>query len=375
MILAKEMRETEFWIIIDQTISKVQAAQSEGLRAALAKLGPQEIAAFDATYRAMLDRAYRWDLWGAAYVINDGCSDDGFDYFCDWLISHGRKVFEAALADPESLSEVEDLEDIRFEDFRYVAQEVFEQSTGQELDATPSERSDPVGKPFDEETVYDLYPNLVRALDVRAGREPMPVEDQQPLPKKPVFSAEYKREFDAILSGLVGQPITRCWVDQETGFFRPNSNIALFFNLGRQRLQAKAWTLELRDGQVLSVFNFVRERVPSHDLFAGLREQAYTDLQISEATRNLFPTSKVNRIKLSSAERVGDHSVRLRFADMPLCRALTLHGFDSGRSGDTYGVLLKQGDETLCLSPLGVEMQVHNHRWAEPPKRGLKRVY
>lgn len=43
--------------------------------------------------------AYRWDLWGAAVLINDAASGDGFAYFCRWLIAQSRAIFEAALAD------------------------------------------------------------------------------------------------------------------------------------------------------------------------------------------------------------------------------------------------------------------------------------
>ncbi|MFC9245678.1 DUF4240 domain-containing protein [Streptomyces sp. NPDC057136] len=45
-------------------------------------------------------------LWAAAYVINGGCSDDGFDYFRGWLIAQGREVFERTAADPDALAEV-----------------------------------------------------------------------------------------------------------------------------------------------------------------------------------------------------------------------------------------------------------------------------
>ena len=41
----------------------------------------------------------------AAYVINGGASDDGFYYFRCWLIGMGRRVYEAALADPDSLAD------------------------------------------------------------------------------------------------------------------------------------------------------------------------------------------------------------------------------------------------------------------------------
>jgi hypothetical protein len=63
-----------------------------------------EIVALAAAERALMAESYRWDLWGAAYLINGGCSDDGFEYFRAWLIAQGRQVFEAALRDPDSLA-------------------------------------------------------------------------------------------------------------------------------------------------------------------------------------------------------------------------------------------------------------------------------
>jgi Protein of unknown function (DUF4240) len=50
--------------------------------------------------------------------MNGSASDDGFDYFRGWLISQGRKIFEAALENPDSLADVIDEEaeaDFEFE--------------------------------------------------------------------------------------------------------------------------------------------------------------------------------------------------------------------------------------------------------------------
>ena len=47
--------------------------------------------------------SYWTPLWAAAYVINGGCSDDGFDYCRGWLILQGREVFEHVVADPRTL--------------------------------------------------------------------------------------------------------------------------------------------------------------------------------------------------------------------------------------------------------------------------------
>jgi len=48
--------------------------------------------------------SYRVDLWGAAYLINGGCSDDAFEYFRGWLIVQGRGTYERIVADPPILS-------------------------------------------------------------------------------------------------------------------------------------------------------------------------------------------------------------------------------------------------------------------------------
>ena len=66
-----------FWDIIDATVSPDYDAQLESLGTALSKLSGDELIAFEADFRRASLGAYRWDLWGAAYVINGGCSDDG----------------------------------------------------------------------------------------------------------------------------------------------------------------------------------------------------------------------------------------------------------------------------------------------------------
>ncbi|MFF5228038.1 DUF4240 domain-containing protein [Dactylosporangium sp. NPDC000521] len=63
-----------------------------------------EIAAFAQPLWDLLAVSYRVDLWAAAYLINGGASDDGFEYFRGWLIAQGRETFERALADPDSLA-------------------------------------------------------------------------------------------------------------------------------------------------------------------------------------------------------------------------------------------------------------------------------
>jgi hypothetical protein len=96
----------EFWEHIHKSKRKDPHAHAERLANRLAKLKPDEIVDFDHWWGVLKREAYHWDLWGAAYLINGGCSDDGFIDFRSWLILQGRDVFQAALANPDTLADL-----------------------------------------------------------------------------------------------------------------------------------------------------------------------------------------------------------------------------------------------------------------------------
>jgi hypothetical protein len=106
----------------------------------LAERPPLEITAAAGVMHALMSRSYLMSLWAAAYLINSGCSDDGFDYFRGWLITQGRDVFEAAVADPDALADLaavraaaSDGGVLECEDALYLAETAYETATGQEL--------------------------------------------------------------------------------------------------------------------------------------------------------------------------------------------------------------------------------------------------
>ena len=157
------MDENEFWSMIERSRAEDPDAQEEALERLLTGRSREELEAFDRIYREQLVRAYRWDLWGAGYVIAGGMGDDSFDYFCDWLIGQGREVFEQALADPDSLADVPDVEEdeIEAEELRYAVQKAYESTHGEELPiAGQSQPADPAGEEWDEDDVDSLYPRL-----------------------------------------------------------------------------------------------------------------------------------------------------------------------------------------------------------------------
>jgi hypothetical protein len=103
--------KNEFWNLIDGARAGVadpsDAEQVVNEASALLAREPvsEIVSAAQAFWEVMAD-SYRVDLWGAAYLINGGCSDDGFEYFRGWLIAQGRATFERIVADPDALADL-----------------------------------------------------------------------------------------------------------------------------------------------------------------------------------------------------------------------------------------------------------------------------
>ncbi|MGW6918661.1 DUF4240 domain-containing protein [Kitasatospora sp. NPDC054939] len=131
------MDETDFWQIIDETRDAAEGdpdEQADRLVERLGALTPDDVIDFARLFEARFQRAYRIDLWGAAYLLLDGASEDTFDYFRCWLIGQGRDVFEGALHEPDDLAdllpEFDEEEDGEAEEIGYAADEAYEQLTG-----------------------------------------------------------------------------------------------------------------------------------------------------------------------------------------------------------------------------------------------------
>lgn len=93
----------EFWEHIRLTKREKAGEHADALTAHLAKLPPAEIIDFDHWWGILKSEAYTWDVWGAAYTLNGGCSDDSFSDFRSWLVLQGRDVFQAVVSNPDSL--------------------------------------------------------------------------------------------------------------------------------------------------------------------------------------------------------------------------------------------------------------------------------
>jgi hypothetical protein len=111
------MRTDEFWAVIEKATADLPDPSSGGAGrtpAAVAKRAVAELASRDAeeivAWGRHLDKVMaascKEDLWAAAYLINGGCSDEGFDDFRGWLIAHGRDVVARAVRVPDSLADL-----------------------------------------------------------------------------------------------------------------------------------------------------------------------------------------------------------------------------------------------------------------------------
>jgi hypothetical protein len=141
------MDTEQFWGLIEdarsQAVDAVGVAPvAAGVVALLSARPAAEIIAAEHRLWELLARSYRNSLWAAACLIQGGCSDDGFEYFRGWLILQGRSVFEAALADPDSLAghpavqaAVAQNALLEYEEALYIASEAYELAVGEEMPA------------------------------------------------------------------------------------------------------------------------------------------------------------------------------------------------------------------------------------------------
>lgn len=165
------MDKQTFWKLIETARAD---AEPGGVAARAAELLAQRPAGDSRRPAGVVGPAgesYRAPLWAAAYLINGGCSDDGFDYFRGWLLTQGEAVFTAALADPDSLADHplargrrpgEELED---EETLSIAWTAYGRATGREL---PSDSFTIAYPPLDPSWDFDFGDG--EALAVRLPR-------------------------------------------------------------------------------------------------------------------------------------------------------------------------------------------------------------
>ena len=163
---SKQVMETEkFWKIIETTKSKslgdYEQQQSE-LEKELLKLTANEVLEFDNKFRTLRGEIYNWNFWAAAYIINGGCSDDCFSDFRGWLIGQGKSIFNNAIQNIETLSELKETNDGDWEGLSYISTNVYEKKTGNDMPQGIQENFEITGEEWkeDENDLKNRFPKL-----------------------------------------------------------------------------------------------------------------------------------------------------------------------------------------------------------------------
>ncbi len=188
---APVMNQDSFWTLIDH--AKKQAAPNEWLMEQLADRGPEQAKTFDTIARVYMDLAYQYGLWTAASVMGrNGCSDDGFVDFRQWLVAQGKDVYLAALKDPDSLADAPPYHDWQYDSLPRMGDYAYEELTGRNAfedfdpdlyDTLEAELKkdivygEGIGYPYDWQDAPAYLPRLcskylsAEQLDVRTGSQ------------------------------------------------------------------------------------------------------------------------------------------------------------------------------------------------------------
>lgn len=162
---ARAMTEDVFWELIEQSRAAGLASDDRvaALAARLKGFRPREILRFGKTVADLVRQAYTWDLWGAAYLLSGGCSDDGFPAFCGWLILQGRERYRGAVEDPEAIANwwaAKEADPPEAEGLLYAAAEAYEEVAGKEAPEAAAAPGKPRGKRWTEDELAKRLPKL-----------------------------------------------------------------------------------------------------------------------------------------------------------------------------------------------------------------------
>ena len=131
------LNEDLYLTIVENSIKQTtnQEDQELFLISEIEKLSPKEMIGFRLTTDKLLFDTYNENLWCAAYIMNGGCSDGGFEYFRCWLIAKGKDAFYKVKDNPDALINLvtKGQENYEFEGFWYVAMNAFKNKTDKEL--------------------------------------------------------------------------------------------------------------------------------------------------------------------------------------------------------------------------------------------------
>lgn len=179
-VTAPPSNPDRFWEIIDQTVSTGSGdEQIAALKELLSELSDEDLIWFAGDYQRAQNALDVRMLSIAADLAIYWCSDDGQVYFRSWVISKGREAYEALRANPDNLAsflpkpEDRDSFNLEFEEFAYVAGDVWRERNGEMMpfvnaSADPWEKGSDLGagEVYAALRADDLEPGLKSTIDI-----------------------------------------------------------------------------------------------------------------------------------------------------------------------------------------------------------------
>ena len=160
------MTEEVFWELLEESAS--QESSSDVLEKVLSRFSTANISAFARLFSKKLKQLSTWDIWGAAYVVKGGCSDDSFAYFRAWIIGQGKSFFHDMIDAPDvTLATHGRQVTSHYEDecLLYVSERAFQSRSLADSSAARIRTEYSVrGKEWDESELPNIYPQLTKAL-------------------------------------------------------------------------------------------------------------------------------------------------------------------------------------------------------------------
>ena len=163
------MNIKQFWSIIEEAkkTSVDSVASHEYLIDNLASLDKRNIAIWQNIFSEYWNLAYKRKLWAAAYIIEGGCSDDGFMDFRYGLIASGKKIYLNALNDPDSLVDL-DIDYFSDELIGYAAMDAFNEKVDQAGAGWDFIEDEMNANPLSEQLKAEISSEIKYAKDIDA---------------------------------------------------------------------------------------------------------------------------------------------------------------------------------------------------------------
>lgn len=163
----RKISENIFWDLVKLNREKSENKFDfiENLSNQLEEFKPTEIKRFERTFLSKYNELNRWEVWALAYIARPGCGDDAFDYFKAWVISKGQETFE----DVKNLN-VSELkkhfdEDPQLEEMFSLAENVYENKTGELMSPARVKKQKLTGKQWKEQNLEKDFPEIWKLFE------------------------------------------------------------------------------------------------------------------------------------------------------------------------------------------------------------------